>query len=137
MVNLRCGSDESGKSQLKQSPWPDNSAHAVDSESACAFWKSEVRRSESFSGSDLPSVASEIVWRARLIVTASRDGSSASASTTDRAKHFGEAALAGSLAGGTELISAFFAGEISLDSGGMTRVVYGYSIRDNACSVCK
>src|SRR5258706_12844836 len=45
-------------------------------------------RSVSLGTSVLPRVATEMVCRARLIVTASRAGSSARASTTERARHF-------------------------------------------------
>src|SRR6266851_5913417 len=44
-------------------------------------------RSEICGTSALPRVATEIVWRARSIVTASRVGSSAKACATDRARH--------------------------------------------------
>src|SRR5271170_664647 len=48
-------------------------------------------RRVSFSTSVLPSVATEIFRCARSIVTASSDGSSASVSTTERARHLAAA----------------------------------------------
>ena len=76
----------SGVSQLKQSPTPVRSEQTWPVSADCAALNSDVMRSVSRGTSARPSVATEIFWRARSIVTASSAGSSASVSATERAR---------------------------------------------------
>src|ERR1051325_10078706 len=104
MVIFFCCAGTSGDSQLTQSPLPDNKPQGESGLLASVIWR-EARRCERFSGLDLPSVATEMVRRARLIVTASRVGSSESASNTERAKHLEGSGSLFSLAPGGEFIA--------------------------------
>ena len=84
---MRLRSDSgSGVSQLKQSPAPLNSEQTWPVSADCAACSWDVMRSVSRGTSARPSVAREIFWCARSIVTASSAGSSASVSTTERAR---------------------------------------------------
>ena len=70
----------------KQSPSPFNSEQGGRRSAACAAWNWAVMRSVSRATSARPSVATEIFCWARSMVTASSAGSSASVSTTERAR---------------------------------------------------
>ena len=88
MLIRRCSSAESGVLQVWQSPLPESKAQPLGSGAAWAWPIDWVIRSEIFVSSTLPRVATEMVRRTRLIVTASNDGSSASAFATERARHW-------------------------------------------------
>ena len=66
----------------------DQRANGLSDSGDPARWTVALMRSVSLGTSVRPSVATEIVCRARLMVTASSAGFSARASTTERAKHF-------------------------------------------------
>src|ERR1051326_3696991 len=76
MVIFRLSTSESGCSQVWQSPSPASKAQAVLPAASCARRTVALIRSVSLGTSVLPRVATEIVCRARLIVTRSEEHTS-------------------------------------------------------------
>ena len=102
IVIVFCSMAESGASQVRQSPSPVSNAQRCGGGASCTFCTEATMRSLNWGSTGLPRVATEIVRRARLIVTASRDGSRARASATERARQSVALAWSGLVSGSRE-----------------------------------